>query len=221
MKYLELFWNRLYYCIFKCDKKTQTLLNRFFECLFYYLKFYRNRKGNNTRIPYNETVGICVSDYIMRDGFTCLLIWTLFNLVSIFFPCVSLLPLGKTVFILVSVVPCLFINFFFLWRKDKYLRYWEVFAKDTPGIRRVWYCITCVCLLLVWPIFIFSMIIMSNLKESNNGIFTSLRNPFFYNRYSLIVPHNKKAKINRSHFVCYLFDFCHHLCLLRNLLHYP
>ena len=59
MKYIELFWNRLYYCIFKCDKKTQTLLNRFFECLFYYLKFYRNRKGNNTRIPYNETVGIC------------------------------------------------------------------------------------------------------------------------------------------------------------------
>lgn len=58
MKYIELFWNRLYYCIFNCDKKTQTLLNRFFECLFYYLKFYRNRKGNNTRIPYNETVGI-------------------------------------------------------------------------------------------------------------------------------------------------------------------
>lgn len=84
MKYIELFWNRLYYCIFNCDKKTQTLLNRFFECLFYYLKFYRNRKGNNTRIPYNETVGICVSDYIMI-GFTCLLIWTLFNLVSILF----------------------------------------------------------------------------------------------------------------------------------------
>ena len=90
MKYIELFWNRLYYCIFNCDKKTQTLLNRFFDCLFYYLKFYRNRKGNNTRIPYNETVGICVSDYIMI-GFTCLLIWTLFNLVSILFPCVSLL----------------------------------------------------------------------------------------------------------------------------------
>ena len=50
MKYIELFWNRLYYCIFKCDKKTQTLLNRFFECLFYYLKSNRNRKGNNTRI---------------------------------------------------------------------------------------------------------------------------------------------------------------------------
>lgn len=25
MKYIELFWNRLYYCIFNCDKKTQTL----------------------------------------------------------------------------------------------------------------------------------------------------------------------------------------------------
>ena len=50
MKYLELFWNRLYYCIFKCDKKTQTLLNRLFEGLFCYLKSNRNRKGNNTRI---------------------------------------------------------------------------------------------------------------------------------------------------------------------------
>ena len=29
MKYIELFWNRLYYCIFNCDKKTQILLNRF------------------------------------------------------------------------------------------------------------------------------------------------------------------------------------------------
>ena len=49
-----------------------------------------------------------------------------------------------------------------------------------------------------------------------------MRNPFFFNRYSLIVPHNKKAKINRSHFVCYLFDFCHHCvclgiyCIIRN-----
>lgn len=119
MKYIELFWNRLYYCIFNCDKKTQNLLNRFFECLFYYLKFYRNRKGNNTRIPYNEIVGICVSDYIMI-GFTCLLIWTLFNLVSISFPCVSLLPLGKTAFILVSVVPCLFVNYFFALQKDSF-----------------------------------------------------------------------------------------------------
>ena len=56
MKYIELFWNRLYYCIFNCDKKTQTLLNRFFEYLFYYLKFYRNRKGNNTRKTYNEII---------------------------------------------------------------------------------------------------------------------------------------------------------------------
>ena len=113
MKYLELFWNRLYYCIFKCDKKTQTLLNRFFECLFYYLKFYRNRKGNNTRIPYNETVGICVSDYIMI-GFTCLLIWTLFTRIHIIsmcfftafrqdcvYPCLSsTLPLYKLLFLM-------------------------------------------------------------------------------------------------------------------------
>ena len=126
MKYLELFWNRLYYCIFKCDKKTQTLLNRLFERLFYYLKFYRNRKGNNTRIPYNETVGICVSDYIMI-GFTCLLIWTLSNLVSILFPCVSLLPLGKTAFILVSVVPCLFINYFFVQNKTQKVLVCELF----------------------------------------------------------------------------------------------
>ena len=161
MKYIELFWNRLYYCIFKCDKKTQTLLNRLFEGLFYYLKSNRNRKGNNTRIPYNEIVGICVSDYIMI-GFTCLLIWTLYNFVSILLPCVSLQPLSKNVFILVSAVPGLSINYLFLWRKDKYLKYWEVFAKDTPGIRRVWYYITCGCLLLVWPIFTFSMIIMSN-----------------------------------------------------------
>lgn len=50
MKYIEMFWNRLYYCIFNCDKKTQALLNRLFEGLFCYLKSNRNRKGNNTRI---------------------------------------------------------------------------------------------------------------------------------------------------------------------------
>ena len=116
MKYIELFWNRLYYCIFKCDKKTQTLLNRLFEGLFYYLKSNRNRKGNNTRIPYNEIVGICVSDYIMI-GFTCLLIWTLYNFVSILLPCVSLQPLSKNVFILVSAVPGLSINYLFYGEK--------------------------------------------------------------------------------------------------------
>ena len=206
MKYIELFWNRLYYCIFNCDKKTQTLLNRFFECLFYYLKFYRNRKGNNTRIPYNETVGICVSDCIMI-GFTCLLIWTLFNLVSILFSCVSLLPLGKIAFILVSVVSCLFINYFFLSRKDKYLRYWEVFAKDTPGIRRVWYCITCVCLLLVWPIFIFSMIIMSNKEESNNGIFTSLGNQLLSSIFADYISILSKLRQNIADIRGFMMDY--------------
>ena len=41
--------------------------------------------------------------------------------------CVSLLPLGKTAFILVSVVPCLFINYFFVQNKTQKVLVCELF----------------------------------------------------------------------------------------------
>ena len=158
MKQIEWFWNRMYFCIFEFNKETQLWLNRFVDNL---LKHIFRSKKTFVRMPPLQFYLLqeSLSDYIMM-GFTCLLVWPLANFVTILFPCLSLAYLDKKTFILVSVVPCLLINYFFLWRKDKHLKYCKVFAKENRKVKRKWNYITLVCLLLSFVMFIFSMVVM-------------------------------------------------------------
>lgn len=130
MKQIEWFWNRMYFSIFEFYKKTKVLPIRF-----------------------------STSDYIMM-AFTCLLEWALANFISILFPCLSLAHLDKKTFIFVTGVPCLLINYYFLWRKDKHFKYFEVFAKENRKVKRKWNYITLTCLLFSFVMFIFSMVVM-------------------------------------------------------------
>ena len=58
------------------------------------------------------------------------------------------------------------------------------------------------------------------LIKYENGILLPLGNPCSHYRNGLVVPYDKKEKINRSHFLCYLLDFRHRLFLFWNLLRY-
>ena len=158
MKQIEWFWNRMYFSIFDFNKETQLLLNRFVDNL---LKHIFCSKKTFVRMPPLQfwLLQELLSDYVMII-FTCLLFWSLANFVSILFPCLSLVHLDKKTFILVCAVPCLLINYVFLWRKDRHLKYFELFAKENRKVKRKWNYITLVCLLLSFVMFIFSMIVM-------------------------------------------------------------
>ena len=148
----------MYFSIFEFNKKTQLWLNRFVDNL---LKRIFCSKKTFVRMPPLQFYLLqeSLSDDTMI-AFTCLLLWSLANFISILLPCLSLAHLDKKAFILVTGVPCFLINYFFLWRKDKHLKYSEEFAKENRKVKRKWNYITLVCLLLSFALFIFSMVVM-------------------------------------------------------------
>ena len=93
-------------------------------------------------------------------AFTALLTWTLINMISLLLPYASLTLMDKTSFCIVTAIPSLMINYFILWRKDKYLEYFEVFRKSSQKQNRIWSLISMACLLLALMSFILSLSIM-------------------------------------------------------------
>lgn len=158
MKHIELFWNWLYFCVYEWNKITQLAINRVAEALV--SCFVPNAK-RYIRMPPLQfwLLQITISD-VMMLAFTALLVWTLFNFASILCPRVSLVPLDKWTFCLITVIPSYLINHLLLWRKDKYLKYFERFSKTSPKLKRIWLFISILFLPLVWLMFIYSMMIM-------------------------------------------------------------
>ena len=158
MKHIELFWNWLYFCVYEWNKITQLAINMVAEALV--SCFVPNAK-RYIRMPPLQfwLLQITISD-VMMLAFTALLVWTLFNFASILCPRVSLVPLDKWTFCLITVIPSYLINHLLLWRKDKYLKYFERFSKTSPKLKRIWLFISILFLPLVWLMFIYSMMIM-------------------------------------------------------------
>lgn len=158
MKHIELFWNWLYFCVYEWNKITQLAINRVAEALV--SCFVPNAK-RYIRMPPLQfwLLQTSISD-VMMLAFTALLVWTLFNFASILCPRFSLVPLDKWTFCLITGIPCYLINHLLLWRKDKYLKYFERFSKTSSKLKRIWLFISILFLPLAWLMFIFSMMIM-------------------------------------------------------------
>lgn len=160
MKKIELFWNWLYFCFFEFNIKTQIVINKFVASLMAHIVPKSKRYTRIPPLPFYLTQ-ISISDVTIL-AFTALLEWTLFNSTSILFPSVSLVHLDKISFCLISGIPCYLINYLFLWRKDKYLKYFERFAKASSKRKRIWLLISLLLLPLALLIFILSMMIMKH-----------------------------------------------------------
>ena len=158
MKQIELFWNWLYFCFFEFSKKTQIMIDRFVSSLMSCFVPKSKRYTRMSPLSFFLTQSM-ISDITML-AFTALLLWTLFNFASILFPSISLVHLDRKAFCLVSGIPCLLINYLFLWRKDKYLKYFESFAKVSSRRKRIWLFVSLLFPPFALLMFIFSMIMM-------------------------------------------------------------
>ena len=92
----------MYFCVYEWNKITQLAINRFAEALV--SCFVPNAK-RYIRMPPLQfwLLQITISD-VMMLAFTALLVWTLFNFASILCPRVSLVPLDKWTFCLITVI---------------------------------------------------------------------------------------------------------------------
>jgi hypothetical protein len=166
MKQIVLFWNRLYFCIFDFNRRMQLyyykvvlyISNGVLQCCKKQpLKAKKNVIEALVDAKYSTI--ILVADVTML-AFTALLLWTMINFISMIFPWLSLVHTGKITFCIITVFPVLFINYWMLWRNDRYIEYFKIFQNATLTSCRIWSFITGMCVLIVFALFIFSLSIM-------------------------------------------------------------
>lgn len=171
MKRVIYFWNRLYYGMFDCNRRTDVFLYKYVHLitrsLYNFLHKTKMEKRRDKTI-FNNAIN-ALSDPILSSSstitdiqiftFTALLTWTSINFMSILIPDVSLVGVDKITFFIISVIPGLTINYFFIWRNNKYLEYFELFQKSSKKQNTIWCIISMICFVLAWVLFIFSLCI--------------------------------------------------------------
>ena len=172
MKRIIYFWNRLYFGMFECYRRTDVYLYKYIHPIIralYNLLHKTKISKRRDKTMFNKAIS-ALSDPIISTNamladieivwFTGLLTYTLINLMSILIPEVSLVGVDKKIFFIITAIPCITINYLFLWRKKKYLEYFEAFQKGSQKLNTIWCFVSIICFVLAWVLFIFSLCIM-------------------------------------------------------------
>ena len=169
-------WNRLYYGHYYYNRWTQILYYRIFGMnlirFLYRLGIineekYMRAKKEAVRSLTNEKIStiVLLSDTSML-AFTTLILWTIANFITLLIPSASPAKLSRATFIVITAIVTLPINYFTLWRKDRYLEYFIEFRKTSSLRNRIWSIISISTLILALLLFILSMHLMGNNPKS-------------------------------------------------------
>lgn len=172
MKKLVYVWNRLYYGLFLYHSWTQLLFHKIlwvipigFLCRVGLLNKEKHKSRNKevARSLTDEKLStvLLISDATML-AFTALIVWTIANLTSLLIPSASPAFLSRGEFTLITAVLIVPINYFTLWRKDKYLEYFNKFRNSSPSTNRTWAIVSIGAVLLALVLFIYSMHLMGS-----------------------------------------------------------
>lgn len=158
MKQLIFFWNRLYYGIFEYHRLTQILYYKIISTIFvrFIFLFKRDETERNKVIalqrknismltdPRFSTIKTLSDQGIMI--ISVLLTCASIDFISILFPCISYWSRDNSslvdfsTYFMMTAPPPIAINYFFLWRKDRYLEYFKVFQKAPHRKNVIWMC---------------------------------------------------------------------------------
>ena len=172
MKKLVYVWNRLYYGLFLYHSWTQLLFHRVlwvipigFLCRVGLLNKEKNDSRNKevARSLTDErlSVVLLISDATML-AFTTLIVWTIANLTSLLIPGASPAFLSRGAFMLITAILIVPINYFALWRRDKYLEYFNEFRSSSSSTNRTLAIVSICAVLLALVLFIYSMHLMGS-----------------------------------------------------------
>ena len=170
MKKLVYVWNRLYYGLFLYHSWTQLLFHRVlwvipigFLCRVGLLNKEKNDSRNKevARSLTDErlSVVLLISDATML-AFTTLIVWTIANLTSLLIPGASPAFLSRGAFMLITAILIVPINYFALWRRDKYLEYFDEFRSSSSSTNRTWAIVSICAVLLALVLFVYSLCLM-------------------------------------------------------------
>ena len=165
------FWNRLYFGIFECHKQAQLFAFKTIEVpigiIAKALGHRRNPLEKNKKVVLNALTDpqkSSISRLAMQSMyiFSCCSIFALVNFSSILFPHLSLVGCNEILFFVALGTPTFCINYFFLWRNDKYLVYYKLFEKSSRRTNRVWRWVSFLSVIGSIVLLIFSFIAMSS-----------------------------------------------------------
>ena len=170
MKKLTKLWQTLHYSIFMFNKYTQ--LNIFGLPFFLllknkYIKRIYQRKGiKNPEViikksltdPEQSTI-IWIAEISMCILFI-LMILSFVNIISSFLGIILFTRINRIMFVLINILPALIINYYLLWKEDKYLIVFKEFDKEPKNIKRKKYIISFLIVIGIIILLIFSFWIM-------------------------------------------------------------
>ena len=176
MKKIMYIWNRLYYGHYYYNRWTQILYYRIFGMILIRIPYrlgminkekYMRVNKEVVRSLTNEKIStiVLLSDTSML-AFTTLILWTIANFTTLLIPSASPAKLSRATFIVITAIVTLPINYFTLWRKDRYLEYFIEFRKTSSLRNRIWSIISISTMLLALLLFILSMHLMGNNPKS-------------------------------------------------------
>lgn len=170
MKKVIYIWNRLYYGLFFYYSWVQVLFYKIFWAIpinFLCDLGILNKKKHsrlNTEVARSLTdekisIVVLISDATIL-AFTALIVWTIANFSSLLIPRLSLVFLNRSPFILITSILVMPMNYFILWRKNRYLEYFKKFHNSTPLRNWIWSAISISAILFALLLFILSLHLM-------------------------------------------------------------
>ena len=166
------YWNMVHYCIYLFFNNISNLMN-YINPLYYFLKipsvkrFYAKRNiddmhGAIRNVVNNPSTGInSVQAFGLLGGLLVLLLMGIYNTCQLFFTVsISDWIFSNTTnsleFLCFTIAPALLINYFVVFKEDRYLEYFKEFEKIDAHQIKKYYVIS-----LITVIFIFSFFLVS------------------------------------------------------------
>lgn len=170
MKKVIYIWNRLYYGFFFYHSWSQILFYKIFWVIpisflcdlgILNKKKYSRLSIEVARSLTDEKIStvVLISDATIL-AFTALIVWTIANFLSLLIPRLSLVFLNRSSVILITSILVMPINYFILWKKNRYLEYFKKFHNSTPLRNWIWSIISISAMLFALLLFILSWHLM-------------------------------------------------------------
>ena len=171
MKSIIKIWQHLHYNIYRLNSFSQMYgIGLPFTLLYRNRKvkeFFKNKRGiKNPELFFkkiltdsqNSTV-INISDSFMLI-ITCILAFACINFASALSG--RIVAVNKILFVALLIIPCITINYYILWKNDKYLSYFKEFDKEPKAVKQKWAWISLGVVIGSILLLIFSFWVMTN-----------------------------------------------------------
>lgn len=175
MKYVYYFWNRLYHGLYCYHVSSQLFVHKILWPVIKLLYHFNRHGSSNEKLMRKREQDVISAmtnnrfspNLMMTDtsiiALTTIIILGTINCLTNILPSLSLTSVSFISFMLISGIPAYMINHILIWRKDRYLMYFELFEQDSKTKKNIWMLITLLATISSVVFFIISFSLMKSI----------------------------------------------------------